>query len=61
MALEGNFLASEELVAVRLVIPPALLGLVARKSLRSFIVPETQAKTEKVQLFRDWLFRMIRD
>jgi LysR family transcriptional regulator, glycine cleavage system transcriptional activator len=61
VALEGDFLASEELAAGRLVVPPALRGLVARKSLRNFIVPETQAKSEKVLLFRDWLFRMIRD
>jgi LysR family glycine cleavage system transcriptional activator len=59
IALEGEFLASEELAAGRLVVPPALRGLVARKSLRNFIVPETQANTEKVQIFRDWLFRMI--
>ncbi len=59
VALEGEFLASEELAAGRLVIPPALRGLTARKSLRNFIVPETQAKSEKVLLFRDWLFRMV--
>lgn len=59
IALEGDFLASEELAAGRLVVPPALRGLVARKSLRNFIVPETQAKTEKVLKFRDWLFRMF--
>jgi LysR family glycine cleavage system transcriptional activator len=59
IALEGDILASEELAAGRLVIPPALRGLVARKSLRNFVVPETQANTEKVQIFRDWLFRMI--
>ncbi len=59
IALEGDFLASEELAAGRLVVPPALRGLVARKSLRHFIVPETQAYTDKVQIFRDWIFRMI--
>ncbi|MGK0284443.1 MAG: LysR family glycine cleavage system transcriptional activator [Patiriisocius sp.] len=59
IALEGEFLASEELAAGRLVVPPALRGLIARKSLRNFIVPETQAKAEKILIFRDWLFRMI--
>ena len=60
VALEGDLLANEELAAGRLVIPPALRGLVVRKSLRSFVVSETQAKIEKVVLFRDWLLRMIR-
>lgn len=60
VALEGDLLANEELAAGRLVIPPALRGLVARKSLRSFVVSETQSKTEKVVLFRDWVLRMIR-
>jgi LysR family glycine cleavage system transcriptional activator len=59
IALEGEFLASEELAAGRLVIPPTLRKMVARKSLRNFIVPETQAKTAKILVFRDWLFRMI--
>ncbi len=59
IALEGDILASEELATGRLVVPPALRGLVARKSLRNFVVPETQANTRKVQIFRDWLFRMI--
>jgi len=61
VVLEGDFLATEELAAGRLVVPPALRGLVARKSLRNFIVSETQAKSERVMLFREWLFRMIRD
>lgn len=59
IVLEGDILASEELASGRLVVPPALRGQVARKSLRNFVVPETQANTEKVQIFRDWLFRMI--
>jgi LysR family glycine cleavage system transcriptional activator len=59
IALEGDFLASEELAAGRLVVPPALRGLITRKSLRHFIVPETRAKEEKVLVFRDWIFRMI--
>jgi LysR family glycine cleavage system transcriptional activator len=59
VALEGDFLASEELAAGRLVVPAGLRGMVARKSLRNFIVPETQAKAEKVLIFRDWLFHMI--
>jgi len=59
ITLEGDFLASEELAAGRLVIPPIFRKMVARKSLRNFIVPETQANTTKVLLFRDWLFRMI--
>ena len=59
IALEGDFLASEELAAGRLVVPAGLRGMVARKSLRNFIVPETQAKAEKVLVFRDWLFHMI--
>lgn len=61
IALEGDFLASEELAAGRLVIPHALRNLSVRKTLRYVVVPETQTKSEKVLVFRDWLFRTIKE
>lgn len=61
IALEGDFLASEELAAGRLVVPHALRHLSVRKTLRHVVVPESQAKSEKVLVFRDWLFRTINE
>jgi LysR family transcriptional regulator, glycine cleavage system transcriptional activator len=59
IALEGDFLASEDLASGRLVVPPALRALKIRKSLRSLIIPGRQAPAEKAILFRDWLFRNL--
>lgn len=59
IALEGEFLAGEELATGRLIVPPALRGLTIRKSLRSLVVPESQLQSEKVVLFRNWLFHMF--
>jgi len=56
IALEGDFLASEDLASGRLVVPPALRTLRIRRSLRAFLVPERHARAAKVQIFRDWLF-----
>jgi len=59
VALEGDFLASEDLASGRLVVPPALRAMKIRKSLRTFVVPEKHARAEKNLLFRDWLFRNL--
>ena len=59
IALEGDFLASEDLASGRLVIPPALRTMRIRKSLRSLVVPEKSAHSPKYVLFRDWLFRNL--
>ncbi|MDA0675664.1 MAG: LysR family transcriptional regulator [Proteobacteria bacterium] len=59
IALEGDFLASEDLASGRLVVPPALRALKIRKSLRSLVIPGRQAPAEKALLFRDWLFRNL--
>ena len=59
IALEGDFLASEDLASGRLVIPPALRSMRMRKSLRSLVVPEKHARAPKYLLFREWLFRNL--
>jgi len=59
IALEGDLLASEELATGRLVVPPGLRGLAVRRSLRSLLIPEAQVSARKVQVFRDWLYRMF--
>lgn len=59
IALEGDFLAGEELATGRLIVPPALRQLKARKSLRSLVVSEANSHSERVVIFRDWLFRML--
>lgn len=59
IALEGEFLASEDLASGRLVIPPALRTMRIRKSLRSLVVSEKHAHSPKYLLFRDWLFRNL--
>lgn len=55
IVLEGDFLAGEDLASGRLVVPPALRAYVVRKSMRSFIVPESRADSPKVKVFRNWL------
>lgn len=60
VALEGDFLASEDLASGRLVVPEALRAMKVRKSLRSLVVPAAQADATKTLLFRDWLFRHLR-
>jgi LysR family glycine cleavage system transcriptional activator len=59
IVLEGDLLAGEDLVSGRLVVPPALRDYSVRRSMRTFVVPETQARSEKVRLFRDWLMRTL--
>ena len=59
IALEGDFLASEDLASGRLVIPPALGAMRIRKSLRSLAVARKNAHSAKYLLFRNWLFRNL--
>lgn len=59
IALEGDFLASEDLASGRLVIPPALRSMRIRRSLRSLVVAERHVRTPKCLLFREWLFRNL--
>lgn len=60
VALEGEFLAAEEIASGRLVVPPGLRHLRWRKCLRSFVVPQTQLSSPSVRVFREWLFGMLR-
>lgn len=59
IALEGDFLASEDLASGRLVVPPALRDMRIRKSLRSLAVSERYARAPKYLIFRDWLFKNL--
>lgn len=59
IALEGDFLAGEDLAAGRVIVPPALRGLAIRRSLRNLVVQDTNSRIEKINLFRDWLFKML--
>ena len=59
IVLEGDFLAGEDLASGRLVVPSALSDFSVRRSMRSFVVPQTQATSRKVVLFRDWLMSML--
>lgn len=59
IALEGEFLAGEELATGRLIVPPALRGLTIRKPLRSLVTPEIHPRSDKIDLFREWLHRML--
>jgi len=59
IALEGDFLAGEDLAAGRVIVPPALRQLAIRRSLRSFVVQEPNSGVDKIIIFRDWLFEML--
>lgn len=59
VALEGEFLAGEDLASGRLVVPPGLRDLKVRRSLRSYVVPGRSAKDERQKLFRNWLFKNL--
>jgi LysR family glycine cleavage system transcriptional activator len=59
IALEGDFLAGEDLAAGRVIVPPALRQLAIRRSLRSFVVQEPNSGVDKIMVFRDWLFKML--
>lgn len=60
VALEGDFLASEELASGRLVTPFLLRGTAICTPLRYLTVPEEKQNIETVQVFRNWLFREMR-
>jgi len=59
IALEGDFLASEDLANGRLVVPPALRDMRVRRSLRMLVMREERWNETKCRHFRDWLFRNI--
>lgn len=59
IALEGEFLASEDLANGRLVVPPALRDMRVRRSLRMLVMREERWNETKCRHFRDWLFRNI--
>jgi DNA-binding transcriptional LysR family regulator len=59
VALEGEFLAGEDLASGRLVVPPGLRDLKVRRPLRSYLVPDRSAKDERQKLFRNWLFKNL--
>jgi LysR family glycine cleavage system transcriptional activator len=59
VALEGEFLAGEDLASGRLVVPSGLRDLKVRRSLRSYVVPDRSAKDERQKLFRNWLFKNL--
>jgi len=57
VALEGDFLASEELASGRLVYPMSPRRGAIRTPLRFLMIPETKFKRAGVQAFRQWLLR----
>jgi LysR family glycine cleavage system transcriptional activator len=59
IALEGEFLAGEDLASGRLVVPPGLRDLKVRRPLRSYVVPDRSARDERQKLFRNWLFKNL--
>jgi LysR family glycine cleavage system transcriptional activator len=59
VALEGEFLAGEDLASGRLVVPLGLRDLKVRRPLRSYVVPDRSAKDERQKLFRNWLFKNV--
>ena len=59
IALEGDFLASEDLASGRLVVPPALVEMRVRRSLRTLVMREDKWQEAKCRQFRDWLFRNL--
>lgn len=59
IALEGDFLAGEDLSAGRVIVPPALRPMAVRRSLRNFVVQDASSRIDKIILFRDWLFKML--
>lgn len=59
IALEGEFLAGEDLASGRLVVPPALRDLKVRRRLRSYVVPDRRTEDARQTLFRNWLFKNL--
>jgi LysR family glycine cleavage system transcriptional activator len=59
IALEGDFLASEDLASGRLVVPPALREMRVRRSLRVLVMREDRWNEPICRSFRDWLFRNL--
>ncbi len=57
VALEGDFLAKEELASGRLVTPFPLRDMAIRLPLRFLVVPRSKRKLRTVQSFREWLMR----
>lgn len=57
VVLEGDFLASEELAAGRLVTPFSLRDTGMRTPLRYLIIPKAKKGSRNVRLFKDWLMR----
>lgn len=59
IALEGDLLASEELVSGRLVTPFSLRDTAMREPLRYLVIPESSFKLPNVEAFREWLLRQM--
>lgn len=57
VALEGDFLAKEELATGRLVTPFLLRDTAMRVPLRFVVIPKAKRKLHTVRSFRDWIMR----
>ena len=57
VALEGDFLAREELGSGRLVTPFLLREMAMRVPLRFLVIPKAKRNRHNVRSFRDWLMR----
>lgn len=59
VALEGDFLANEELASGRLVTPFHLREMAVKAPLRFLVIPNAKRKLNTVRSFREWLIREI--
>lgn len=59
VALEGDFLANEELASGRLVTPFHLRDMGVKTPLRFLVIPNAKRKLKTVRSFREWLIREI--
>lgn len=57
VALEGDFLAKEELATGRLVTPFLLRDTAMRITLRYLVIPSSKRKSHTIRSFRDWIMR----
>jgi LysR family glycine cleavage system transcriptional activator len=60
VALEGDFLAKEELATGRLVTPFLLRDTAMRVPLRFLVIPRSKRRIHTVRAFRDWITREMR-
>jgi LysR family glycine cleavage system transcriptional activator len=60
VALEGDFLAKEELATGRLVTPFLLRDTAMRVPLRFLVIPKAKRRLHTVRAFRDWIIREMR-